>query len=60
MEYEIVETKGERRTYMKTMEIDIIDNIDNDLDDLTVRYGGFANVVVNITEINKTVFFTAS
>lgn len=35
---------------LKTVEIDIIDNIDNDLEDLDVRYGAYANTVVSIIQ----------
>ena len=33
---------------MKTVEIDVIDNINNNLEDIDRRYGPYANLVVSI------------
>lgn len=42
---------------LKNGDIDILDNIDNGIEDISDRYGKYAQVLVSITKNEKNVFY---
>ena len=42
---------------MKNGNIDILDNVDNGIEDISVRYGKYAQALVSIPKNKKNVFY---